>query len=122
MLWKLKLIPNKPILLAPRGELMEGALSLKAFKKRIFLNFAKLFRIYQNVTWHASSEYEAEDIEREFGAKLARRGGIKIALDVPNYNFKKDFDRKHKKKKVNLKFYSFPVLFPKRILNLQLKS
>ncbi|MFH2030969.1 MAG: hypothetical protein ABIJ40_10190 [Bacteroidota bacterium] len=33
LLWKLKLIPQKPILLAPRGELMEGALSIKPFKK-----------------------------------------------------------------------------------------
>jgi glycosyltransferase involved in cell wall biosynthesis len=52
------------LVVAPRGELDEGALALKAVKKRIYLLAARLFRLYDQVTWHASSELEARNIRR----------------------------------------------------------
>jgi len=112
VLRKLKLIPNKPMLLAPRGELMEGALSLKSFKKRLFLTSFKYFKLYNNITWHASSDYEASDIKREFGERVE----IKIALDVPNYNLKNDFDRSHFKEKGKLKILFISSIVPKKNL------
>jgi len=112
LLYSLKLIPQKPILLAPRGELMEGALSIKSFKKNIFLIVVKLLKLYKKVTWHASSEYEAKDIRREFGNNTK----IKIALDVPNYNLKKDYERTHKKEKGKLKILFISSIVPKKNL------
>lgn len=111
-LHKLKLIPQKLILLAPRGELMEGALSIKPFKKRVFLFFAKFLNFYKNLTWHASSEYESADIKREFGDNSK----IKIALDVPNYKLKTDFIRTHKKEKGKLKILFISGIVPKKNL------
>ncbi|WP_136161132.1 glycosyltransferase [Sphingomonas flavalba] len=65
---RLGLIARGPVLLAPRGELSRGALALKSSKKRIFIALAKAFGLYRNVTFHASSRYEAEDIKRVLGS------------------------------------------------------
>lgn len=67
VLWKLKKIPQKPLIVAPRGEFSEGALKLKWFKKRAYIAFAKAAGLYKNVIWQASSEYEERDIRKCFG-------------------------------------------------------
>jgi glycosyltransferase involved in cell wall biosynthesis len=59
---------KKPVVLAPRGMLGEGALSLKSKKKNLFINLSKLSGIHKNVIWHATSEQEAEEIKKTFGA------------------------------------------------------
>lgn len=55
-----------PLLLAPRGMLGKGALSLKPFKKSIYLMLAKTFGWYSNVTFHATNEQEKSDILKRF--------------------------------------------------------
>lgn len=64
MLQKLRLIPRRPTLLAPRGEFSEGALALKPKRKALYLKISTRLGLYRNVVWHASSQYEAEDIRR----------------------------------------------------------
>jgi glycosyltransferase involved in cell wall biosynthesis len=59
---------KKPVVLAPRGMLGEGALSLKSKKKSLFINLSKLSGIHKNVIWHATSEQEAEEIKKTFGS------------------------------------------------------
>lgn len=54
------------IVLAPRGELNDGALALKSFKKRLFLAAAKCLRLYNQIEWHASSPLEAAEISQIF--------------------------------------------------------
>ncbi len=75
----LKLIPDKPIVLAPRGEFSAGALSLKKYKKRLYIEVAKLIGLYRNAVWQASSEFEKLDIQRWFGNSQ----NIFIAPDLP---------------------------------------
>lgn len=65
-----------PVLLAPRGELSRGALNLKAIRKRIFLRGFRLLGLQHRVTWHASTEREANDIRRVFGS-------IDVAVAAP---------------------------------------
>jgi glycosyltransferase involved in cell wall biosynthesis len=60
-------IPEGRLLVAPRGELCAGALSLKPHKKHAYLGFARAVRLYHNALWHATSEEEAADIRRCFG-------------------------------------------------------
>ena len=55
------------IALAPRGELAPGALALKTTKKLVFLALVRRFGLHRTVVWHASTELEKADIEREFG-------------------------------------------------------
>lgn len=72
-------LKDKKILLAPRGEFSAGALQQKFFKKKFFLLVAKLFGLYKDVYWHASSELEAEDIRR---ALSIERKKIFVASDL----------------------------------------
>lgn len=62
MLQKLRLIPRRPTLLAPRGEFSEGALTLKPKRKALYLKISTSLGLYRDIVWHASSQYEAEDI------------------------------------------------------------
>lgn len=69
---RLGLIRQTPVLLAPRGEFSPGALSIKAWKKRFFIGFARISGAYRNVNWHASTEYERADIMRIMGVSASR--------------------------------------------------
>lgn len=62
VLRRLRVIEQKPVIIAPRGELDAGALALKSRKKRVFLTLARCVRLYSGLIWQASSELEAERI------------------------------------------------------------
>src|SRR5207253_4830244 len=49
---------NKPVVLAPRGMLGHGALSLKSKKKNVFIALSKLSGLHKGITWHATSAQE----------------------------------------------------------------
>src|SRR5690606_25071554 len=60
---------------APRGELSPGALTLKSKKKIQFLILCKWLNIYKkNMTWHATSVLESNEI----------RDTLKKYLDIDN--------------------------------------
>jgi glycosyltransferase involved in cell wall biosynthesis len=62
----LRLIHVRRILIAPRGELSRGALSLKQKKKQLFLQAWRPILNRLAVTWHASTDLEAAEIARLF--------------------------------------------------------
>jgi len=66
MFLKLKGKIKTKIILAPRGELARGALSIKATKKRAYLFFYKLFNLSKGITFHATSEEDFVDIKKIF--------------------------------------------------------
>jgi glycosyltransferase involved in cell wall biosynthesis len=63
---RLGLIRARTVLLAPRGELSAGALTLKTRKKLAFLRWWGPFLRKTGVLWHASTEREAADIRALF--------------------------------------------------------
>jgi glycosyltransferase involved in cell wall biosynthesis len=77
---RLGMAPNKPCVIAPRGEFSQGAIALKAWKKRPYVWCSHLVGLYRGCLWQASSDYECQDITREFGIKPK---AIRIALDLP---------------------------------------
>ncbi|QQD21911.1 glycosyltransferase [Oceanospirillaceae bacterium ASx5O] len=77
-----KLLRQK-VVLGPRGEFSEGALSLKSGKKQFFIKLYKFLRLHKGVVFQASSEYEAEDIRRTLGSKV----DIQIAEDIGAQEF-----------------------------------
>ncbi|MBW2662628.1 MAG: glycosyltransferase family 4 protein, partial [Deltaproteobacteria bacterium] len=79
MLRRLRLIPDKPLILAPRGEFSLGALGLKSLKKRVYLLVAKAFGLYRGVVWQASSKHEEADMRRWFG----RDAQVVVAPNLP---------------------------------------
>lgn len=64
--------------ISPRGELATEALSLKKFKKYLFLKFAKPMKFYDNVIWIAGRQKEYFDIYKVFGKKVKK---VKIIPD-----------------------------------------
>jgi glycosyltransferase involved in cell wall biosynthesis len=67
-----------PLLLAPRGEFSLGALKLKRLRKMAYLKVTLLSGLIQDVTWHASTAMEAEDISRA----VPGSSSIAIASDI----------------------------------------
>ena len=76
----LGLTGKRPVLIAPRGEFSAGALTLKRWKKAVFIWAARAIGFLRNVTWHASSEYEADDIRRVQRRAVNR---VVIASNLP---------------------------------------
>jgi glycosyltransferase involved in cell wall biosynthesis len=72
-----------PFLLAPRGELMAGALQQKATKKSAFLSVARKTAHFSQVAFHVTSSLEAAELEKlELG-----QGRIVLAPDLPPLAF-----------------------------------
>lgn len=108
---------NLKIILAPRGELSEGALKIKKLKKNIFIFLSKFLKIYDDVMWHASSNYEREDIIKNFGNNTL----VKVAPNLVKKNFKitkPSFVNKYKS--LNIIFIS--RISPKKNLDFAIKS
>lgn len=86
LLWrKLNLIPRKPTILSPRGEFAEGALSLKARKKRLYQLGAQLTGLTSDIWLHATADHERRDIE---STELPCRGillapNVRLLPDLP---------------------------------------
>jgi glycosyltransferase involved in cell wall biosynthesis len=78
VLARIGMIPTRPIVLSPKGELDPGALRLRPLEKRIYLRFAKLLGLFAGVVWHASNAREAEQVRDAIG-KSAK---VMIASDI----------------------------------------
>lgn len=59
-------IPETPVLVAPRGHLSPGALSVKAWRKKAYLALVRALGLCEGVVFHASNEQEQQDIRRVF--------------------------------------------------------
>ncbi len=70
------------VVIAPRGMLSKGALALKPLKKQIFLAASKMFGLFKNVTFHASTEIEVNEIKNIFGSDAKILHAINLTPDV----------------------------------------
>ncbi|MGQ3050314.1 MAG: glycosyltransferase [Roseateles sp.] len=59
-------LPDLPVLLAPRGELMRGALMQRRTKKLIYLRLMRGLGLFRRLQFHATSETEQQAV-RDFG-------------------------------------------------------
>lgn len=106
---KFNLSDSKQIVLAPRGELSKGALSIKRFKKKVFLSIFKKLDFYKKILWQASNYEEVKDIKRELNVE---KRCIFIAPNLTGIPSKKI----HLSKKGILKKNSiFKIIFLSRI-------
>jgi len=78
--WFLGFFGKRTLIVAPRGEFSKGALSIKWFRKKLYVGFFKLTKLGRDVVWHASSDYEALDIQEAVAPGRCR---IKVASDLP---------------------------------------
>jgi glycosyltransferase involved in cell wall biosynthesis len=63
---RLYLVKSRPLILAVRGEFSSGALSLKKWKKILYLYISKFIGLYKNIIWQSSSEHESLDIRNVY--------------------------------------------------------
>jgi glycosyltransferase involved in cell wall biosynthesis len=75
------------VILAARGMLASGALAIKSKKKRLFLAFSKLLKLFNHVTFHATSEDEKLDIIKAIGNKnhIKIAGNLSKKISMPLY-------------------------------------
>lgn len=66
ILWKMHPVKGT-VVLAPRGMLGKGALAIKKWKKRLFIQVAKCIKLYRGIVWHATSQIEKEEIIEVMG-------------------------------------------------------
>lgn len=71
---------QKTLIIAPRGELSAGALSIKSLKKRLFLRVGNAIGIFEGIRWHVSSIHEANDVIKHIQSK---GHDIHIAQNLP---------------------------------------
>jgi glycosyltransferase involved in cell wall biosynthesis len=57
------------VILAPRGELLDGALEFKKLRKQLYLKFFNIFFKDKIYKWHATSIIESKSIEMHFNVE-----------------------------------------------------
>jgi glycosyltransferase involved in cell wall biosynthesis len=80
---RFRLIPAKPVVIAPRGEFSAGALAQKPLKKSVFLKLDQFLGLYKNTVLHASTELEKSEIQKALGC--GQHGNhlmVRIALNM----------------------------------------
>lgn len=98
---------SKKTIVAPRGMLKTGALSVKSRKKKVFLVVAKLTGLYRNVLWHATSTTEAHEIENVF--KNARIHVAEVLTALPHQQ-----EAKIEKRSGEARFVTFSRISPEK--------
>jgi len=76
---RLRKKPHVRVVLAPRGMLGQAALSIKPFKKRMFLALARGMGWMDGVLWHASTDQEAYEVRCAFP-----RARVHVAQNLPS--------------------------------------
>ena len=90
------LFDTVPVVLAPCGEMSDGALSLKPVKKKLFLLYANFVKLYKDIIWKASSEAEKDEIKTVIGPDIEAW----VAPDLTPKTILPDYDTQWKAKKV----------------------
>ena len=113
ILRKIKKLKNNNFILSPRGD-FTGGCENKKFKKYSYIFFAKLFGLYRNIKWHATSDIEKRDILKKFPKS--------DVINIPNLPVK--FVKRTaitSKVKGDLKLVFISRIFPKKNLKFALE-
>ena len=112
-----RLIPRRPIILAPRGEFSSGALDLKRIKKRLFVKMTKIFKTHNKVIWHATTKEEEEAIKKTIGKGVDVRTAKNLTTNYSDLEFNKSLYKEEGK----VKFLFLSRIHPKKNLIQALK-
>lgn len=85
---------NTAVVLAPRGMLASGALSIKSAKKKFFLLLAKTIHLFKKVVFHATNNQERQDILNYFPSNI-----IEVIPNIPHNRGLKNSTIKNKESK-----------------------
>lgn len=87
-------IYNKSVLVAPRGELSNGALEFSKLKKKLFLWLYKFTGLQKNTVFQASSFYEKHEIQ----FLLGKESDVFVAENIGSRSFAEKIPLKDTKK------------------------
>jgi glycosyltransferase involved in cell wall biosynthesis len=107
---------KRKVIVAPRGMLQKGALTIKPIKKKMFLAFFKWLGFHKNIRWHATDEQEKTDVKHIFGDTAV----VDIAMDIPRQP--KANVAKRSKEKGQLRMVYLSLIAEKKNLHLVLKA
>lgn len=79
---RLGMIPVKPAVLAPRGQLTPGAIEINGRKKALFLTGARAAGLYRGIIWQASSPDEQREVHEHFDTPRSPARAV-VAPDLP---------------------------------------
>lgn len=74
----------KRCVLAPRGMLKQGALSIKPLKKKVFLLVSRYLGWFDSIRWHATNEQEAKEIKLHYGKAASVFIAPNLASIIPH--------------------------------------
>jgi glycosyltransferase involved in cell wall biosynthesis len=117
ILFKTKKLNIRGVILAPRGEFSQGALSLKSTKKILYINIAKIFKLYKNILWQATADTELRDINSVMGNKSK----IKVASNFPKFKKGSIYPKRIQKESGELKIVFISRIHPKKNLHFALQ-
>ena len=66
ILRKVKKIPQKAAIIAPRNEFLSGVLVFKKWRKKIYIILFKLLKLHKGIVWQASNDLEKSSIQFVF--------------------------------------------------------
>ena len=89
LLIRKRFMPSRKTVLAPRGMLGKGALHIKPLKKKLFLLASRVVGIYKNITWHASTDLEKQEVIKIFGKNQRVRIATNLTAPKPIPEFKR---------------------------------
>ncbi|MDO3720303.1 glycosyltransferase family 4 protein [Marinobacter sp. chi1] len=79
---------RQKVVIGPRGEFSEGALSLKSFKKRWFIKIFKLLGFHRDTVFQVSTDFEAGDVRRVVGSGV----DVQIAENIGAREFAEEIE------------------------------
>ncbi len=97
---KLGILPRKPMVVAPRGELFDEALAFKPLKKKLFLAFTRLSGLYRGVRFHATNVKEQECIMDRLRVRPEQ---VKLARIISRYELASEESPDYRPEKNKLK-------------------
>ncbi|MBA6291509.1 glycosyltransferase [Colwellia sp. MB3u-70] len=108
------IIKTNEIILAPRGELAYGAMSLKKHKKKLFIYFFRMLGLHKRVTFQFTSQQELDE-SLNFLGKVKYKLVSNMHENLPKYKEKN-------KEKGKLKLLYLARVSPKKNLKVFLKA
>jgi glycosyltransferase involved in cell wall biosynthesis len=102
--------------LAPRGMLQQGALSIKPLKKQVYLFVLKQFGLLSKVKWHATDQQEELDVIKIFGPE----SWVEKASNIPTFSVPANFNFEKKVNELKIVFLALvsPVKNLKYLIDL----
>lgn len=84
LLRRLRLVPDRPVVVAPRGDFSPAGLAMKRAKKRAYIWLARRLGLYRGVTWQVTAETERDEILASFFAGAEPVGArVFVAPNLP---------------------------------------